>query len=152
MNNYDKGVIYGKILESLKKYSVFIDKNKVENLVIAGTAFIRKELDEKYKIYTQSGPSLEGIVLTEKNPDVFLEPIRTRIAKEIDLAAQQRLSYNAVVAVYKAANNNSNRIVPLETLTLYAPYVEPVLSALGLFHNDEGSIAIYEENKLHGHI
>ena len=152
MNNYDKGVIYGEILESLKKYSVFIDKNKVESLVLAGATYLKRELEERYRIYSKAGPSLEGIVLTEKDPEKYLEPFVTGIAKSVDAAGQQRLCYGAVVAVYKAANDNSSKVVPLETLTRYTPYVEPVLNALRLFHNDEGSISIYNENVKHGHI
>lgn len=147
MNNYDKGVLYNKILKGL---TGFFDKNKVESNVIAGASFIKREL-EKNNIFFQSGPSLEGIVLSSKTPDEALAPYVKLIAEKISTDKQQEICYNAVVAVYKAANNQTNKIVPIETLAKYLPYVDPVLNALGLFHTDEGSLYLYEKDKDRGH-
>lgn len=149
MNKYDEGVIYGIILESLKEKTLFIDKSKVENIVLAGATFIKRELEEKHGIYCQSGPSLEGIVLREKDPARYLEPIVNQIENKIDSNAQQKICYGAFVTVYKTANPDSLKAVSLEGLKNCALYVEPVLNALGLYHNEEGLKTYFNNNRGH---
>ena len=142
MNKYEKGKLYNEILDGL---SCFINTNKVEDIVKNGVAFISREL-ETYKIYTKSGPVLEGIVLNTHDPEVYLAPVAEQISMKINYEDQQKIYYGAILTVYESASDHTNKRVSFETFMTYAFYIEPVLKALGLYHTEEGLRFLFEES------
>ena len=143
-----RGLLYQDIISCLNRSESSKD---VERLIRVGARYIRKRL-ELFNIYFEPGRTLEDIVLTSETPHKELDEIMTMVYTRVGTAEKADIAYGAIVAVYLAAHENREAVVPLKNLLKYYPYVKPVLGALAIYADYGRIVEIYERTTAYGHI
>ena len=156
----DRGVLYQNIIYCVNfaKDSIFYesindikDPKIIKKMIEAGARYIRKQL-ERFNIYFEPGTTLEDIVFNSLTPHRDLEKIIQLVHSRVGVAQMAEISYGAIVAVYLAAHNNREEVVPLKTLLKYYPYVKPILLALAIHANYDQIIEKYDQATSFGHL
>ena len=142
----------GVLQQDVNNYlDVTVDSATVENLIRVGARYIRKEL-ERFNIYFEPGLTLEDIVLKSESPYKDLANITKLVYARIGRDQKAWITYGAIVAVYLAAHENRENVVPLKKLLEYYPYVKPTLMALTIFTDYSEIVEKYEKTVIYGHI